>query len=574
MKGYKMLKKEVLKNNVREIIGFFPIPTLIALVLAVMGNGLILNEQMFSSDIGQIIVWLMMGFFFFTWSSLHHHSLEAKGIWIAYLFATLIWFYTGYEIFYSEHTEEVIFFKSFFLTLGVILAYIYVPFLKKREDNLKILFQIHQLRYALFRTLAFAILLGIALSIISATFGFLFGVDFTLLLMLIGFNATLGAFLYNFLSTLMQNPNSVKMDIEAYKAMINRYLLWLLYAFTAIIFTALNLFVLKIIFTQELPKGQIAWMVMGFSVFAFMTYLSLLPYKDKIKKYNTLLWGTLVLQSLVLLASIGIRVFEYGFTEKRYLLVAYGLWLLGISLYFVWNKTKAKIFWFFSTLSVVVLLSQVGPINGYIVSEYSQQTRLQSLHADFQAFNDAEKEKAFTELYDVLKYLRDTHGTQSVTEVIPTLTHEDLNRHKKIRKALGLDESKTEMLSEKDERVFKFNEPNKRIFEVEGYDYFLKEINVGHYLRTYTLQEDTALKLNVDRESLLLNIRFKELTIEGDLSPLLEKLQEPISPQKNEMVLVLENDRFKVKVEFFRIRYEPLKPYFDGYANVYIDVKE
>lgn len=567
-----MLKKEELRNNVGEMIGFFPLATLIALVLAVIGNGLILNEQMFSSDIAQIIVWLVMGFFFFTWSSLHHHTLEGKGVWIAYGFSTVIWFYTGYEIFMSEHTEEVIFFKSFFLTLGFILAYIYVPFLKQRGDNLKILFQIHQLRYALFRTVIFTILLGIALSIIGGTFSFLFGVNFALLLMLIGFNATLGAFLYNFLSTLMQNPNSVKIDIEAYKAMINRYLLWLLYAFTAIIFTALNLFVLKIIITQELPKGQIAWMVMGFSVFAFMTYLSLLPYKDKIKKYNTLLWGTLVLQSLVLLASISIRVFEYGVTEKRYLLVAYGLWLLGISLYFLWSKAQAKIFWFFSTLSVVVLLSQVGPINGYMVSEYSQQTRLQSLHADFQELDNNEKEKAFTELYDVIKYLRDTHGSESVIEVVPELTHQGIDRYTNLRKALGLDESRMELRSE--EKVLSFYERNDELFDIHGYDYFSKRVTIAHYVSTYTLKEDAEFTVNVDRENLMLKIHCNEHRLEEELTPLLERLNESASPKKDEMVLVLENDEIEVKLEFFQIRYEPLKPYFNGYANVYIDVKD
>jgi hypothetical protein len=566
-----MIKKEELKSNVRAIVAFFPLPALIALVLAVIGNGLILNEQMFSSDIPQIIAWLLMGFFFFTWVSLHHHSVTKKGVWIAYLFATSIWIYTGYEIFYSEHAEEVIFFKSFFLTLGFILAYIYVPFLNKREDNLKILFQIHQLRYALFRTVVFTILLGIALSIIGATFGFLFGLNLTLLLSLIGFNATLGAFLYNFLTTLMQNPNEVRIDIEAYKAMINRYLLWLLYAFTAIIFTALNLFVLKIIITQELPEGQIAWMVMGFSVFAFMTYLSLLPYKEKTKKYNTLLWGTLVLQSLVLLASISIRVFEYGVTEKRYLLVAYGLWLLGISLYFLWSKAQAKIFWLFSTLSVVVLLSQVGPINGYMVSEYSQQTRLQSLHANFKELDHTEKEKAFTELYDVIKYLRDTHGSESVVEVIPELTHQDIYGYTSLREAYNVKQLSQEKTKKE---YFSFYESNDDLFDVRGYDYFLKRITIDRYDRTYTLKEKATLTIKLDKESMVVKATFNEHKLEGNLEPLLKRLEISASPAKDEMFLVLDNDEVKVRFEFFQIRYEPNTDYFSGFANIFIELKD
>jgi hypothetical protein len=569
-----MLKKEVLKNNVHEIIGFFPVSTLIALVLAIIGNGLILDEQMFSSNIAQIIVWLVMGFFFFTWSSLHHHTLEGKGVWIAYLFATVIWLYTGYEIFMSEHTEEVIFFKSFFLTLGFILAYIYVPFLKKRDDNLKILFQIYQLRYALFRTVIFTILLAIALSIIGATFAFLFGLNLTLLLLLMGFNASVGVLLYNFLTTLMINPNEVIVDIEAYKAMINRYLLWLLYAFTAIIFTALNLFVLKIIITQELPEGQIAWMVMGFSVFAFMTYLSLLPYKDKIKKYNTLLWGTLVLQSLVLLASISIRVFEYGVTEKRYLLVAYGLWLLAISLYFLWSKTKAKVFWLFSTLSLVVLLSQMGPINGYTMSEYSQQTRLQSLYANLQKLEHQEKEKAFTELYDVISYLRQTHGGESIIEVIPTLTSEDIYGYSNLRKALGLTNTRVKPTEGSEEVPLTFYDRNSQLFDVRGYDYFLKRVSIDNYIETYILNETTKCSVELDMESMSVRIRFNQYEVSGKLEPLLKKLEVSSSPNKEEMFLLLEDETIKVKLAFFQMYYEPYNTYFTGFANIFIDVKD
>lgn len=569
-----MINRKEIEENTKNAIGFFPIPSGIAFVLIIIGNGNILNGILPFGSIQAVIVWLIMGFFFFTWVSLHYHSIEQKKVWIAYLFATIIWLYVGYEILISDHNPVMVFFKSFFLTFAFLLSYIYVPFLKQRNQNLKILFQVHQLRYALFRTLLFIFLLSIALVTIHATLYFLFGIEMRTFLVLIGFNIALAVFVYNFLSTLMVNPNEVQIDIQVYKAMVSRYLLWLLYAFTVIIFTALNLFVFKMVVTQELPKGKIAWMVMGFTIFAFSTYLSLLPYKEKIKKYNTLLWGTLALQSLVLLGSISIRIYEYGVTEKRYLLVAYGLWLFFISLYFLWKKTKAKIFWLFSTLSVVILLSQIGPMNGYSMSRASQQTQLGVLYENFQKVNEKEQSKAFNRLYNVIEYLRDTHGHESVIEVIPELTKENMHGHSTLWKTFGLKASMMNDNSGDVKNVLTFYENNDKVFDVYGYDYFLKRIGTDSYPRTYILKNKVKCTIQIVPSTLTVQVTFNGDRLNTTVEPLLKKLEESNSPPKEQMVLIMENEEMKLRLEFFQIRYYVKREEFTGFANLFVDLKE
>lgn len=563
-----MIKFDVMQENGSNVLKFFPVPVLIAFVLGLIGNGVILNEDLFPFEIVEVIAWLMMGFFFYVWVSLHQHSLTRKSIMIAYVVATVLWVYMGFEIFVSNHHEELVFFKSFFLTLGFILAFIYVPFLKQRDNNLKILVQVHQLRYALFGSAPFAFLFGGALLIIASTLNFLFDIELATLWGLIAFNTILGIFLYIFFTTLIINPQNIEIDPSYYA--VNRYLLGLLYAFTIIIFTALNLFVVKIMITQTLPKGQIAWMVMGFSFFAFLSYLSLLPYKAKIKKYNTLLWGTLIVQSLVLLASISIRVYEYGVTEKRYLLVAYGLWLLAISIYFVWKKTEAKIFWFFATLSMVIFLSQVGFLSGYSVSKYSQQSRLEVLYANMKTAQTEEKEKHLRELYDVYYYLKKYHGESSVQAIMPELHEKSVSSYEELHQVLGLSKP---VKVKRPKRDHYYNGEKSKDFNLKGYNYLLHNVALKSYPSEYTLESKHHLQFHYDIKKVLVRVIFDDTVLEADLQPLLETIKEE-EIDKEDLVLTLSNEAIDIRFEFFKLRYYAQYKSVTGSADMFIGLKD
>ena len=56
-----------------------------------------------------------------------------------------------------------------------------------------------------------------------------------------------------------------------------------------------------------------------------------------------------------------------AWTENRYMVLLLGIWLAGISLYFLLFK-DAKIKWIFISLSVFIAVSQVGPLSAYAVA--------------------------------------------------------------------------------------------------------------------------------------------------------------------------------------------------------------
>src|SRR5690606_3026557 len=107
------------------------------------------------------------------------------------------------------------------------------------------------------------------------------------------------------------------------------------------------------------------------------------------------------------------RVSDYGVTEERYILIILGVWLTGVSIYFlVFRKDNIKIIPV--SLFICVLLGTYGPQGAASVSRQSQLRRLAKL-MDAEPGEGASGEKA-----SIVSYLVEVHGLptlQRFTEV-------------------------------------------------------------------------------------------------------------------------------------------------------------
>lgn len=140
-------------------------------------------------------------------------------------------------------------------------------------------------------------------------------------------------------------------------------------------------YIIKIIAQGSWPKGWVSSLSLGFSVIGVFAYL-LSYFNDSydkawiirvFKKY--FFYGLLPVAILVLFA-IGIRLGAYGITESRYIVATLGLWLLGISIYFILSK-KDDIRWIPMSLSFITLIAVFGPLNMHSVSLRNQLGRLE-----------------------------------------------------------------------------------------------------------------------------------------------------------------------------------------------------
>jgi len=177
-------------------------------------------------------------------------------------------------------------------------------------------------------------------------------------------------------------------------------------------------------------------MIVFFAALGISTCTLLFPLsKNKwVRVFRSIFYFILLLLSGMLFWAIKMRISEYGFTENRYLLLALGFWILGLSIYFLVSKRK-NIKIIFISVFFVVILSSFGPWGAINVSKVNQVARLKEalikndILINGQVKNIHGKEvppKDRVRISGILDYLDDVHGLR----VIQTWFREDLEKLK------------------------------------------------------------------------------------------------------------------------------------------------
>jgi hypothetical protein len=84
-------------------------------------------------------------------------------------------------------------------------------------------------------------------------------------------------------------------------------------------------------------------MVIWFSIFGYITYMFSYVFEEKnkfIKIFRKVFPYIVIPQIFMLFYAIYLRINQYDITINRYFIVVFGLWLLIISLYYIFSKKK------------------------------------------------------------------------------------------------------------------------------------------------------------------------------------------------------------------------------------------
>ena len=225
------------------------------------------------------------------------------------------------------------------------------------------------------------------------------------------------------------------------------------------------------------PKGEISWLVIGFSIFWYLTYsFSYIFEKDSkaIKLFRKIFPYAVIPQIFMLFYAIYLRIAQYDLTVNRYFIVIFGLWLLVISLHFVFSKKKSLIALPISLAFFIILISIIPKFNVYNYPVERQFDRLENnlekawifkpekpwtewldLIVPLKNYSDISKDLS-KNIYSGIDYICDFDNCNKIKDLFPKIYWEILEKDKK-QWEKNIQEQINKILKNKDKKECKYN---------------------------------------------------------------------------------------------------------------------
>lgn len=329
-----------------------------------------------------------------------------------------------------------------------------------------------------------------------------------------------------------------------------------------LIYTAiLYLYFAKIIFTLKMPKGVVSHLVLWYTAFSLFIIIMVTPitFKNKFAKFYKKFFP-MISVPLILLAlfSINERIFQYGITENRYLVVILVIWLLfNMILYIVKNDVK----WVLISYIFAILIAVFSPFNLVTVSINSQNKRLERLlikngiiqNGKITNKNDKVSIKSKNEIMSVIDYFYNNTSELKWKKIkILGKTYEKPEDFMKVigandfwRSYESIDNQEKGVISE---ISLKMNDDIK-MTEAKGYDYLIYDFSVSYLLDAnetkefdnenykVVLKNKNLMIKNIQKNIEVLNIDLNKIATEVYL-----KIKEKAKKQNQSYVELSEND--------------------------------
>jgi len=193
-------------------------------------------------------------------------------------------------------------------------------------------------------------------------------------------------------------------------------------------FAILYAFMVKIAVLWDLPRGEVATLIMGYAAFGVAAHLIAYPLSTTgpwhVRTFHRWFYPALIVPAVLLALAIGVRVAAYGVTEDRYLVMAFAAWLLLLAPFMTLRpKTGLRV----APLSLAVLLAlgSFGPWGAEDVSRRSQMARLEAILSETGILKDGRivpvaqdgggvPREDVVQISSIVSYLRETGKHQAM----------------------------------------------------------------------------------------------------------------------------------------------------------------
>ncbi len=318
--------------------------------------------------------------------------------------------------------------KPFLWTYGFTFTYVLAAILlivgNRRLDNRS--FAAHALHVAtqMFFGLLISCLLYMAVLAITASFFYIFGIDEPR-----HFYEYIAQFIFFVLApqiccTLVrQNEDKVEEPFKILRLILNFILSPAVIIYTVILYT----YFIKIVFEWDLPKGGVAWMVMGFITTALVGRVAQSILSQRYYDWFYSRFTLIAIPPLIMywIGSI-YRIRLYSFTESRFYLMVAGVLMTLFVLMLFRKRTRRYQLMALIFGAAIILFTYIPGISAKSIGLSCQKQRLTQLISEMK-LTDPKTGKLNDEIEDMRRIRQDSllcEQYKDVTSVIDYVRHE------------------------------------------------------------------------------------------------------------------------------------------------------
>ncbi|NDK07936.1 DUF4153 domain-containing protein [Candidatus Gracilibacteria bacterium] len=515
---FKSFSIDNFKESIKNIVSRFPI-TLVVILLTCILFFLLIHSgftQNTENNIARAIFSLIITYFFSVGVYITSEKLDfdERKKYIYQLIPIMfgVSFFIGFDKDIGNFNNIVF----FILSLTGIISYIFIaPYTQELLINLKqgvYYSYLFKISVVFLKSTILGFLLFILGNIGIRAVIELFDLSYIHMDKIIGDWAVISLCLITPIFALGQIPekNSFNKDSFEENAFFSFLIKYVGIPFIHIYFIILYAYSIKVLFNfSDWPKGEVAWLTIGFSTFGYIIYIFSYIFEDKNKfigYFRSFFPYAVIPQLFMLFYAIGLRIGQYDITTNRYFVVVFGLWLLIISLYFIISRNKSLSF-IPALLTLFTILISVGPGSVYNLPKARQFNRLLSNLEKARIINGSQivplknyediTPELSKEIYSEIQYVCDYDNCDMIKSLFYEKYNEFAKKHKQDFEKLKNEDllkykNDENIVKDTNERIY--NEPSRWEIVAEVTDY----IKVKSYFDITEEDKIEYLNFNID----------------------------------------------------------------------------
>jgi len=263
------------------------------------------------------------------------------------------------------------------LIMVFLLGFLFIPY-RDKDDNFEM--YVIKILGRFFTTVVYSVVLYLGLVAILFTVNYLLEIRVEPEFYYYTWLIVVGVFAQCFFLGGIPSKGEI-ITVKQYPKGLKVLMLYIIMPLISIYTVILYIYFGKIIVTMKWPEGLVSHLVLWYGVISVGTLFlisSMINNSGWVKKYTNIFPKVILPLIIMMFISMGIRVNAYGITENRYFVLALGIWVFGVMLYYSLSKRRKNIILPIS-LAIITFISICGPLSSYSLSKYSQNIRFEKI---------------------------------------------------------------------------------------------------------------------------------------------------------------------------------------------------